>query len=148
MLGVHLYWRHTTSRVNAICTRMRSWVRSPSGPPNIPTELFSKPPLVDSKVPDGFNAILPPIKLITRKPLSPLHLYPKELKTLGDQIRKRRLDLGLMQKEVAKIIGVTKGTVKCWERRKHIPHIRYYSKITKFLGHHPFRTIRARSRHN
>ena len=91
--------------------------------------------------PDGFDAILPPVILKAKKPLSPSHLYPKELNTLGDHIRKRRLDLGLMQKEVAKIIGVTQCVIKCWEWNKNQPHFRYFPKIAEFLGYCPYKRL-------
>jgi DNA-binding XRE family transcriptional regulator len=35
--------------------------------------------------------------------------------TLGDHLRRRRLELGLHQKDVAKIIGVTTSSVWNWE---------------------------------
>jgi DNA-binding XRE family transcriptional regulator len=41
--------------------------------------------------------------------------YPVELRSIGDHIRKRRLDLGLLQIEVAAQIGVTENTVLNWE---------------------------------
>ncbi|MGH7773938.1 MAG: helix-turn-helix domain-containing protein [Candidatus Binatia bacterium] len=63
--------------------------------------------------------------------------YPQELKTLGDHIRKRRLDLGLLQKEVAERIGVDEGTLFNWERNKTLPQIRHIPKITQFLGYNP-----------
>ena len=53
------------------------------------------------------------VRLTARKP-SPA-AYPKEMKTLGDHLRKRRLDLGLLQREVADRLGVTKDTIHNWE---------------------------------
>lgn len=44
------------------------------------------------------------IRLRDQKPLP--HAYPAESKTLGDHLRKKRLDLGLFQKDVARILGV------------------------------------------
>ena len=40
-------------------------------------------------------------KITLRGEKAPSLTYPKELKSLGDHIRKRRLDLGLTQDEVA-----------------------------------------------
>jgi transcriptional regulator with XRE-family HTH domain len=37
--------------------------------------------------------------------------YPKELNALGDYLRKRRLDLGLLQRDVAERIAVDDGTL-------------------------------------
>jgi len=49
---------------------------------------------------------------LTLKAKKPLPLgYPQILKTLGDHLRKRRLDLNLLQKEVAEIIGVDETTI-------------------------------------
>ena len=70
-----------------------------------------------------------------KKPLS--KYYPKEINTLGDHIRKRRLDLGLFQKEVAEKIGVDAGTITNWERQRIPPSIRFIAPIIKFLGYDP-----------
>ncbi len=75
------------------------------------------------------------IRLNGRKPLSPL--YPEELTTWGDHIRKRRLDLGLLQKEVAKIIGVSASTITNWEVHRTEPAFWHLPKIITFLGYAP-----------
>ncbi len=41
--------------------------------------------------------------------------YPISLRTLGDRLRAKPLDLGLYQKEVAAILEVTVDTVCYWE---------------------------------
>ena len=64
--------------------------------------------------------------------------YPKELKTIGDHIRKKRLDLKLHQYEVARLIGVTTTTVFNWERNYSSPELRHIPKVIKFLGYIPF----------
>ena len=63
--------------------------------------------------------------------------YPKELRTLGDHVRARRLDLGLDQKEAAKLIGVNPWTITNWERHHTKPHVRAYPAILNFLGYCP-----------
>ncbi|HEY2989813.1 MAG TPA: helix-turn-helix domain-containing protein [Candidatus Binatia bacterium] len=63
--------------------------------------------------------------------------YPKELKTLGDHIRKRRLELGLFQKHVAKQIGVDEATVFNWESNETQSRIRHIPRIIEFLGYNP-----------
>jgi transcriptional regulator with XRE-family HTH domain len=63
--------------------------------------------------------------------------YPVELNTVGDRLRKRRLDLGLFQKEVAKQIGVTNCTIQYWENNKVSPAVRFTPRINEFLGHDP-----------
>src|SRR4029077_12664024 len=42
--------------------------------------------------------------------------YPKKVTTIGDAIPKRRLELGLRQKDLAKIIGYDKTSVLNWKR--------------------------------
>jgi DNA-binding transcriptional regulator YiaG len=43
--------------------------------------------------------------------------YPKEPKTLGERIRKARMDEGLLIRELAALVGVTADTVINWELR-------------------------------
>jgi transcriptional regulator with XRE-family HTH domain len=61
--------------------------------------------------------------------------YPVELKTIGDHLRKRRLDLGLLQREVAEQIGVTKCTIQYWETNRVAPAVRFRPLIARFLGY-------------
>jgi DNA-binding transcriptional regulator YiaG len=63
--------------------------------------------------------------------------YPKELSTLADHLRKKRLDLGLLQREVAARIGVDPDSICNWERQRNIPEIRFMPKIIEFLGYCP-----------
>ena len=63
--------------------------------------------------------------------------YPLELKTIGDHLRKRRLDLGLLQREVAKEIGVTTCTIQYWETNRVVPALRFRPRIVSFLGYDP-----------
>ena len=53
-------------------------------------------------------------------------------------MKKKRLDLGLQQKEVAKILGVTKDTICNWEKNRTSPSLRSIPKIIKFLGYIPY----------
>jgi transcriptional regulator with XRE-family HTH domain len=63
--------------------------------------------------------------------------YPKGISTLGDHIRKRRLDLKLLQMQVAEQIGVDEATVTNWERNATIPALRFIPAIIQFLGYDP-----------
>jgi hypothetical protein len=45
----------------------------------------------------------------------PFPSYPEHPLTIGEHIRKKRMDLGLLQREVAEIIGVTESSVWNWE---------------------------------
>jgi len=67
----------------------------------------------------------------------PLPGYPTNPVTIGDHIRKRRMDLGLLQREVAEIIGVTESSVWNWEHGVE-PEQHYNPNIIKFLGYIPF----------
>ncbi len=57
--------------------------------------------------------------------------------TIGEHVRKRRMDLGLFQREVAARIGVTEATVWGWEHGRE-PELRSMPKIIEFLGYVPF----------
>lgn len=63
--------------------------------------------------------------------------YPTELKTIGDHVRARRLDLGLYQQDVAKRIGVSTDTVTNWEKNRATPTPRTWPDIIEFLGYDP-----------
>lgn len=63
--------------------------------------------------------------------------YPKEPKTLGGHLRKKRLDLGLLQKDVAGQIGIDLKTLCNWEGQRTEPKIRFLPAIFRFLGEDP-----------
>jgi transcriptional regulator with XRE-family HTH domain len=62
---------------------------------------------------------------------------PTSLTTLGDHIRKKRLNLGLSQREAARIIGVEQCSVYNWEKRGMNPAQRIQTAIFNFLGYDP-----------
>jgi transcriptional regulator with XRE-family HTH domain len=68
-------------------------------------------------------------------------LIPKdsdfEPKTLGEHIRKRRLMLGLTQKQAAKLLGVTGHTILHWENGSVKPANQYVPALIQFLGYDP-----------
>ena len=63
--------------------------------------------------------------------------YPKQLRTVGDHLRKKRLELGLLQKQVAEQLGVDETTIYKWENHRSAPVIRVLPKIIQFLGYVP-----------
>ena len=71
-----------------------------------------------------------------KRPANPA--YPAELHTLGDHLRKVRLDRGLSQPDVAKILNVITDSVTGWELNRHIPPPRSAKAIIAFLGYFPF----------
>ena len=72
-----------------------------------------------------------------RSPKPKSEHYPKEISTLGDHIRSRRLGLNLLQGQVAEQIGVGEATITNWERNATTPPIRYIPAIIQFLGYDP-----------
>ncbi len=81
-----------------------------------------------------------PICQITLKASKPNEKpYPKELVTIGDHIKKKRLDLNLTQNDVAKQIGVKEESVYNWENNRSKPKVYLLPKIIKFLGYVPFK---------
>jgi len=94
------------------------------------------------KLQDGCNnhrgIVSLPICHIVLKALKPERKpYPKELKTYGDHLRKKRLDLNLSQPQVAKIICVTTDTITNWELNRVTPTISQIPKIISFLKYTP-----------
>jgi len=63
--------------------------------------------------------------------------YRASLTTLGDHIRARRLDLGLMQDQVGRTVGVTACTIQYWESNRVKPAVHFVPRIIKFLGYDP-----------
>lgn len=63
--------------------------------------------------------------------------YPRELKTIGDHLRARRLDLRLRQQDVAKKISVNRQTICNWEVGRDQPDFWYMPKVIEFLGYDP-----------
>ena len=56
--------------------------------------------------------------------------------TLGDHLRRRRLELGLYQKDVAVQIGVTASTIWNWEHGWTID-LKYIPRVIQFLSYNP-----------
>ena len=58
--------------------------------------------------------------------------------TLGEKLRNRRIELGLSQSQVAKILDTDEQYVYAWENNHNKPIISKYPKIIEFLGYFPF----------
>jgi transcriptional regulator with XRE-family HTH domain len=69
--------------------------------------------------------------------MPPPRKYPSELRTLGDHLRKIRLDRGLWQEHVAEELGVSVGTLLNWERNHTRVQTRFMPKVVAFLGYDP-----------
>jgi len=59
---------------------------------------------------------------------------------LGDHLRKRRLDLKLLQKDVAQKIGVDTASIRNWETGHATPSLSVTPSLIEFLGYIPFET--------
>jgi transcriptional regulator with XRE-family HTH domain len=64
---------------------------------------------------------------------------PVAPQSVGDHIRKKRLGLKMLQKDVAQKVGVNKTSVFNWEANTSAPDIRYMPSIIDFLGYNPLR---------
>ena len=59
-------------------------------------------------------------------------------KTIGECLRKRRLELKLCLAEAAPRMGVSVPTLGLWELGKVFPKLHYHAKVVAFLGYDPF----------
>ena len=73
------------------------------------------------------------ITLTAQKPRKPLPI----LNTVGDHIKRRRLELNLLQRELANQLGVKTDTLLNWEHNRTRPTLRYLPKVIAFLGYNP-----------
>lgn len=63
--------------------------------------------------------------------------YSEEPKTLGEHLKKRRKELGLLQREAGERIGVSADTVANWEKCKTKPVPAQFKPLMDFLGYDP-----------
>ena len=56
---------------------------------------------------------------------------------MGDHIRKKRIELGLLQRQVADRLGADPQSVNAWELNYRQPALRRLPAITEFLGYDP-----------
>lgn len=95
-------------------------------------------PLSSPAIPQGqgFIAFLQ-FTRITLKSLIPKP-YDFEPETLGEHIQKKRLKMGLMQKEVAELLRVNTWTILNWEKSRTKPPTASIPAIVQFLEYDPF----------
>lgn len=63
--------------------------------------------------------------------------YPHQPVVIGEHLKKRRLDLGLSQREVAARVGAIEASVWNWENRRAKPELRFLPAVIAFLGYNP-----------
>jgi DNA-binding XRE family transcriptional regulator len=73
---------------------------------------------------------------IVKKPLK--QSYPLHSKTIGEHIRKKRIDNKQTQLEVSMIIGIKENTLTTWEVGRWVPQVHHYPTIIEYLGYYPF----------
>jgi site-specific DNA recombinase len=62
---------------------------------------------------------------------------PEKLETVGDHIRRRRILMKLLQKQVGQQFGVDASTIHNWETNIAKPGVKYMPAIIRFLGYNP-----------
>jgi DNA-binding transcriptional regulator YiaG len=67
-----------------------------------------------------------PLVIILRLPL-----YPDQ--TLGERIKKWRLEKGVFQKDLAKRVGVSEMTIVNWEKGRTKPMKQYFERLQNIL---------------
>ena len=77
---------------------------------------------------------------MTLQARKPVHKekYPDFLRTWGDYIKVRRLDLKLTKRQLSLRFNVSDVTIYLWERNKVKPSLTQIPKIIEFLGRDPF----------
>lgn len=63
--------------------------------------------------------------------------YPENPQTLGDHLKKARLDRNLLQRDVATQLGVRVESVMNWELNRHEPDLRSIPGIIEIIGYDP-----------
>ena len=63
--------------------------------------------------------------------------YEDNPETLGEHLRKRRLELGLYQKDVALRLGISPWTYLSWEGDRKRPLVSMLPRLFAFLGYDP-----------
>jgi len=65
--------------------------------------------------------------------------YPANPKTLGEYLRKRRIDRSLSMTQLAKLLGfgITDSAIEKWEKNQNRPTEAHRKQIIEFLGFDP-----------
>lgn len=90
----------------------------------------------ESPRPDGLADAVLALKIAIPNKVQILSKFSSEPVSLGDHLRRRRLELGLYQKDVAATIGVTASSIWNWEHGWTIDW-RYLPRLIVFIGYNP-----------
>jgi DNA-binding XRE family transcriptional regulator len=63
--------------------------------------------------------------------------YPANPRTVGEHLKRARLDRGIRQKEAARSIGCRPATLGTWEKGRVAPDVPFWPAILRFLGYDP-----------
>lgn len=63
--------------------------------------------------------------------------YPEAPQSLGEHLRRRRMELGLRKVDLAEQFGVDAATIHNWEEGQTSPGVRLMSRIIAFIGRDP-----------
>ena len=80
---------------------------------------------------------MPFCHLTLTAPMPPPRGYPQVLRTLGDHLKKVRLERKLGQGQVARDLGVAVTTLINWEMNHTRVQTRFMPKVVAFLGYDP-----------
>lgn len=69
--------------------------------------------------------------------------YSEAPKTRGEHLKKRRRELGFLQREVAARIGILTETYLNWEKDHTEPVVSQFRPVVAFLGYDPMPTPRT-----
>jgi transcriptional regulator with XRE-family HTH domain len=71
-----------------------------------------------------------------------LRRYPATPKTLGEHLRKKRVDMQLSMTQLANLLGlgISDSAIEKWEKNQNRPTDRHRKRIVEFLGFNPART--------
>ena len=74
-----------------------------------------------------------PLRFKSKKPKD----YSETPQSLGEHLKKRRRELGLLQREAGERMGVSAETVANWESGNTEPVVAQYRRVVEFLGYDP-----------
>jgi DNA-binding transcriptional regulator YiaG len=63
---------------------------------------------------------------------------PKEPTTIGGHLRRRRLQLGILQSQAARRLNVSTVSLSRWECDKVFPTSSHHAQVAQYLGYDPF----------
>jgi DNA-binding XRE family transcriptional regulator len=68
-------------------------------------------------------------------------VVPTEPRTVGEHLKRRRLELHLFQSDLAKVLGVDVESIRKWEKDTYQPIKRLMLGIVKWLGYDPRKAV-------